>query len=68
MNKITKISIVCAQGAATYEVGAKGIIEFKEEVVQIAEDARASFIYGVDKDGTHLVEISAAAPTVIERF
>ena len=69
MKEITKVSIVCQQGAETYLVGSKGISSIKEEVIQISDNGnRSTFYVARDKDDNILVTISAACPVVVSRI
>ena len=65
---ISKISIVCGQGAETYEPNRDGIIKIEVEIIQIAEDNRHTYYIGRDKDGDEILRISANTPIVVERF
>jgi len=65
---ISRISIVCAQGAETYEIGRDNIVKIEEEVIQIAEDNRHTYYIGRDDDGDERLRISANTPIVVERL
>ena len=67
MNEISKISIVCSEGAETYTVGSKGII--KIILGYLTRDGNPCEYYLCkDVEGNNIVEISAHVPLVIERF
>ena len=69
MKEITKVSIVCQQGAETFIVGSRGVHSIKEEVVQISDNGnRSTFYVARDKDDNILVTISAACPVVVSRI
>ena len=69
MKEITKVSVVCQQGAESFIVGSRGIHSIKEEVIQISDSGnRSTFYVARDKDDNILVTISAACPVVVSRI